>query len=343
LEGGLACGSGGCRCAFHECSAKKSPEGGPLWALTRINVDGLRMKRLSVSTRHLHWRNPGVGFVFPAVAFILICGVVPMATVIRLSLSSIDFASGRSIWVGLKNYASALDDPRFWSAAWHTVRYVLLCVSLHTLFGLGFALLLNSRWLKRSVKAVFRTLMVLPWTSTLVVTALIWRLILNPQFSPLNALVTCLGINWTQSLLTNTKIAFLGIVLANVWNFTPFYMLMFLAQLQSISPVLYEVAELDGAGAWRKLLYVTLPELEQIAWFLVIYDVIGTFIQFDLVWLMTNGGPLGSTEVLATLCYRTAFESFDLNLASAVGILMVIGMLMWTGVLWIIVRKRRLA
>lgn len=283
----------------------------------------------------------GVRFVLPAVAFIFICAIIPIGNVVKLALTSTDFTTGNTVWVGVTHFVQVARAVEFWSAAWHTVRYVVLSVFLHLFLGLLFAIVLNSELLARVAKAGARSLMMLPWTTTLVVSALLWRLLLNPQFSIFRTVVNGLGMTWDRSLLTMVGSAFLGIVIANVWNFTPFYMLMILAQLQSIPRELYEAADIDGAGQLRKLLSITLPQLEELIWFLGIFDVVGTFIQFDLVWLMTNGGPLGSTEVLATLSYRRAFESFDINLGSSIGIMMVLGMAAWTGAMWLVYQRRR--
>jgi multiple sugar transport system permease protein len=248
-------------------------------------------------------------------------------------------ASAVTKWTGLEHYLHALQDPKFWSSSWHTVRYVVLCVALHILLGLGLALLLNTGSLNRTVRLVSRSLLILPWTTTLVVSALMWRLLLNPKFSVFALASDFFGVQWGASLLTNVKFAYMGIVIANVWNFTPFYMLMILARLQAISPVLYEAADIDGASKLDKLIHITLPALAQIIVFLVVFDVIGTFVQFDLVWIMTNGGPLGKTEVLATHCYRMAFEKFDINFSAAIGILMMIGVFLWSAVIFFTGRK----
>ncbi len=275
-----------------------------------------------------HFKKPNLSvnkwqywYILPALVFILFVGVYPIITVLQLSLTSVD-AHFSPNWAGMENYLKVLRDPSFWSATVQTIRYVFLSVSLHLILGLGLSVLLVHPYVKMRVRVVARSLLILPWTVTLVVSSLLGRLALNPEFSVFAVIARSVGISWNNAILTHPDIAFWGIVAVNVWNFTPFYMLMILAQLQSIQPSLYEAADVEGATGFHKFIFITLPELKQILKFLIVFDVIGTFIQFDLVWLMTNGGPAGSTEVLATLTYRTAFERFNFNYSAALGICM---------------------
>jgi len=110
----------------------------------------------------------------------------------------------------------------------------------------------------------------------------------------------------------------------NVWHFTPFYMLMILAGLQSIDPALYEAAMIDGANTMQRVFYVTIPQVRRLLFTLGLFDLVTTLVYFDLIWIATHGGPVGSSEVLATYIYRQAFLSFDFGHAAAVGMLLVI-------------------
>lgn len=294
---------------------------------------GKRFRVVGIETR------TGLALILPAVGFIFFVGLFPILKVLQFSLTRTDYFTAASNWVGLTNYVKALSDPAFWSASRHTAFYVFMSVSLHLLFGLGLSSILVHPLINERFRAIARSLLILPWTVTLVVSSLMGRLLLNPQFSVFAGVLRTFGIVWDNAILTDPKLALAGIVAVNVWNFTPFYMLMILAQMQSIPPALYEAVDVEGAKGWQKFLFITMPELKQILKFLVVFDVIGTFIQFDLVWLMTNGGPLGRTEVLATLAYRTAFERFDFNYSSTIGILMALFMLVFSGLILLLGNK----
>jgi len=261
--------------------------------------------------------NIGLYFVIPVVFYIFIIGIYPIIIVFKLSFET---SSGISIL----NYLKILSDNKFWIATYQTLRYVFLAVPLHILIALILSSLLAHPCLSENIRNISRVLLMLPWTTTLVVAAIMWRLMLNPSFSMFSEILKNFGFSWNQSILTNPKIAFLAIVIAGIWVFTPFYMLMILARMQAIDNTLYEAAEVDGATGWQKFRVITIPELKQTLKFLIIYDIIGTAIQFDLVWLMTNGGPLGSTEVLATYSYRNAFEYFNMSYSATIGVMMVI-------------------
>jgi len=142
-----------------------------------------------------------------------------------------------------------------------------------------------------------------------------------------------LGFDVEWTLLANPNWALMAVIIANTWFALPFYMLMILASLQAIPKQLYEAASIDGAGIFHRFRFVTIPQLRNTLITLTIFDFIGAFVFFDLIWIMTGGGPVNSTEVLATYAYRLAFERFDFGYSAAVAVLMFLVMIAFSSVL----------
>ena len=259
----------------------------------------------------------------PALLFVLLLALYPLLQVLRLSIAKEPGAWLGSSGVSLENYAALFHDPTFWAASWHSVLYVVGSAGLH--LGLGAAISL-ALFLLRDVRGIgiLRTFIILPWAVTPAVAAMLWRLIYHPELSIVPNLLAHLGLSVPWNWLGDPRMALLAVVIANAWLFTPFYMLMMLARLQATPLELIDAATVDGA-TWREVsTLVLLPSLRSLLLTLGAFDVIGTFVQFDMVWVMTGGGPLGSTEVLSTYVYRLAFESFDFGKASAAGIALLV-------------------
>lgn len=263
--------------------------------------------------RPSHFPSPFLWYFVPATLTSFLVLVVPLANVLWLSLQQ-DAGGGEFQFVGLRNFREILTDMVFLKAIGNTFTFTLGSVALHLVVGLGVALLLNQEIYARKA---FRIIALIPWMFSSVVVAGTWRWLLNSQFGPVNDILRRVGLPSSIEWLGNVSLAMLSVILANAWRGFPFVMVMCLAGLQAIPRQQYEAASVDGAGPWQRFWFVTLPNLRFVLTISTVLDVIWNFKYFDLVMLMTNGGPAGSTEVVVTLVYRNAFEFFRFGYAAA--------------------------
>ena len=264
-------------------------------------------------------------FIAPTVVTLGFLVLYPILRVIYISLWSNYLTIKNPAFVGLANYSWLLTQDLFSRIFSNTVIFTVASVGLHLVLGLALAMLLSAKISARA-QGMFRGALILPWMFTAAVVAVNWRLILNP-FGIVNALLAQFGwmslaapINWLGEL----SLALPALILINLWRGYPFVMLMLLAALQSIPPVLYEAAAVDGAGGWARFRHVTIPSIKPVVASVGLLDAIWNFRLFDLVYLTTGGGPLNSTDVLATYTYRLAFESFEFGKASALAVMMLL-------------------
>ncbi len=262
-------------------------------------------------------------FLAPALILLLALLVYPLAQVVRMSFFDVTVRAER--WVGLDNYVRLAGNPAFWGSLAHTVWFTVGSVVLHLAIGMGLALLLHSR-IDARLRNVFRGLLIVPWLFAPTVAGMIWVLILNP-FGVLNGFLTTVGLldaGATVSWLGDPRTSLLSVTAVNVWRAFPFAMVMLLAGLQAIPEELYEAAAIDGSGPVQRFRFVTLPSLRGVILTMALLDFIWTFRAFDLVYVMTGGGPVDSSQVLATSIYFDAFQKFQFGYASAEAIAMLV-------------------
>jgi multiple sugar transport system permease protein len=265
------------------------------------------------------WRvNPAYAFTLPAISLLALVLLVPLGDVFYLSVHT-DGSNGTMEFTGLSNYRQFLDDPMFWNAVRNTAIFTVGSVILHLLLGMGAALLLNRKIVGRTV---FRVIALVPWMFSSVVVAVLWNWMYSPQFGVINDILDRIGIHSAAEIawLGDLNLAMPAVIFANAWRGFPFVMIMVLAGLQSIPREEYEAANVDGASGMAAFRYVTLPHLRFVIGIAVILDSIWTFRYFDLIQVMTHGGPANATEVLVTLVFRNSFEYFKFGYASAIAV-----------------------
>ena len=223
-------------------------------------------------------------------------------------------------FVGASNYLEAMTDPRFWSALAHTGGFVGATVTLELAAGLVLALALDR---VTRARALVRTAVLLPWAVPTVVGALIWRFIFESPSGLASAVLTRVGVT-PPTWFADALAAWVPLVLADAWKTTPFVALLLLAGLQSIDRSLYEAADVDGAGPWRQFVEVTLPQLRPALLVAVLFRALDAFRVFDLVYVLTGGGPADSTETLSTLSYKVLFSTLQFGYGSAVSTAMFV-------------------
>jgi multiple sugar transport system permease protein len=240
---------------------------------------------------------------------IIIAGVTgyPLFNTFRLSFTDASL-TGRRVtehWVGFENFAYVFGDPDFGAAFGRTLYFTFTSVGSEIVLGVLVALLLNREFVGRSF---VRALLVLPWALPTIVNAMMWRLIYNPEFGSLNALLSQLGlIQSYRSWLGDPGTAMNMVVLADVWKNYPLVALIVLAALQTIPRELYEAAAIDGAGPWVKFWKVTFPGILGPLTVALILRMIEAFKVFDIVYLMTRGGPADATKTVSFFVYQESF------------------------------------
>ena len=258
-------------------------------------------------------RGAGLVLVAPALAVLAAVTAFPALWVIWLSFQRRIPIFGIEQFEGLRNYAFLATDPRFWSAARVTLIFTVISVGLELVLGLLVALALAGQ--RRGLR-VGIALLLLAWALPAVVTAKLFEWLYNPAAGLVNYLLGGAQLNW----LGDPTLALPGLILADVWRTMPFVALLCLARLRGIPAELYEAARVDGAGPVATLLRITLPLCRQILLIAVLFRTLDALRAFDLMFILTGGGPAGTTETLTVYAYRSLFQTLHLGLGSAIGV-----------------------
>jgi multiple sugar transport system permease protein len=256
-------------------------------------------------------------YVAPATLLLVLLMLFPMTMVIRYSLMDGAIIQKDPSFVGLQNYRTIFTDPVFWQSVAQTLYFTVMSVVFHLLIGLAFALLLNSPLVNPTIRSLLRVLFILPWLFTAVIIAIIWRLLLDPNGVVNSVLMALRIVDFKVEWFSSTRTALHAVTFVNIWAGYPLYMVSLLAGLQGIPKELYEAAGIDGATAVQKFRYITIPQLKPIIISIALLDFIWTMQVFPLVWMTTGGGPIHVTEMLSTYTYKLAFAQYEIPLASA--------------------------
>jgi len=257
--------------------------------------------------------------LLPALLFTVFVLVYPLVQNLINSFSDVSMITGRSGWTGLKNYEHVFEDTLFWRSFRNTSVYAVVGTGVALVVGLAFALLLNLKLGK--INTVMGCLYTIPWIISPVVAGFAWKWLLNDQFGVVNYWLASAGIvKHGTTWLGNPGTALICVMLARIWQFYPFAMVMFLAGLQSIPQEQYEAAAVDGATMVRRFFYITLPNLKTVSSVMLVLGVIWSFNDFNMVFVMTRGGPMNSSMVLPVLVREFSFVQFDLGKGSALSV-----------------------
>jgi ABC-type sugar transport system permease subunit len=259
-------------------------------------------------------------FAAPAIGTVAIVVAFPVLWTFAESLHQHDLRMpwlGRP-FIGLANFAEAGADDRFWSALAHTTAFTVGTVLLELVIGLALALGLNRA---RQAAGVLRTAMLLPWAIPTVVAALVWRFMFEPNGVVNQLLIGSKVVETAPAWFADARAAWIPIVLADVWKSTPFVTLLLLAGLQGIDATLYQAAALDGAGAWQQARDITLPLLWPTVLAAAVFRSLDAFRVFDLIYVMTRGGPGTATETLSLYAFQTLFRNLRFGYGTALAVL----------------------
>ena len=273
-----------------------------------------------------------VGYILiaPAIIIILLVIFYPIINVLGMSIHKIILTRPEigNPFIGLTNYLNIIRSNIFWNAVYNSIVWVGVNLCIQMGLGISIALLLNNKFRGRGY---FRGLMLIPWATPSVVAVLSWRWMFDAQFGIINALLVRIGILESGiAWLGNPSTAMSAVIVESIWKGTPFVMIIILAGLQTIPQELYDAARVDGAGVYKSFRYLTLPLLKPTVMIAATLTIIYTFNNFNSIWLMTEGGPLRSTETLTILVYTKAFRDFNFGEAAALGITILILLLMIT-------------
>jgi multiple sugar transport system permease protein len=262
-------------------------------------------------------------FLAPAAVYLVLFQGVPLAQELYLSFTRTSLLNPtRHTWVGLENYSEIFSDPEFFHTLTTTLVYVVVCVLGAVGGGLGVALLLNSKFRGRGIA---RALMTVPWAAPGVAVALIATWMLNAQYGIVNRVLSEVGLGAPDGqILTSTAFALPAILITTLWQLFPFPAIVLLAALQAVPKELTEAAAVDGASRWWTFRAATWPIIRPTVAVLALLMAIWSIRRFELIWLMTRGGPDGSTRTIVIDLYAKAFDARDLGMAAAIGVVGVI-------------------
>ncbi len=256
----------------------------------------------------------GYSFILPNLIGYAIFVFIPVIFSFILSVMKWDGSKAPMEFVGLKNFAQVFGDRIFVQSFLHTIQYALLTVFPTLVLSLLLAVLLNH---KLKGIAIFRTALYFPYIASIVAVGAVWNMLFQPDFGPINEFLKFIGISKPPRWVVDVKWAMVAISVVSVWKYMGYYMIVYLAALQGISGSFYEAAGIDGANGFQKLRYITIPMLTPTTFFVLIMLTIQCFKVFDLVYVMTGGGPGNATKTLVNYIYEKAFTSWEFGPASA--------------------------
>ncbi|MEN3541270.1 sugar ABC transporter permease [Microbispora sp. ZYX-F-249] len=280
-------------------------------------------------------------FLAPVVVYLLVFYAYPLYRNVELSLRDYtvrSFVRGDAPFTGVANYADVLGDPAFGPALWHTVVFTLASLVFQFTIGLALAVFFVRNF---PLSATLRALFLVPWLLPLIVSSSTWSWMLNSESGVVNAALAALGaepVHW----LTSPDWSLWSVIIANVWIGIPFNLVVLYSGLQAIDPAVYEAAELDGATGWRKFRHITFPLLRPVSAITLLLGLVYTLKVFDIIWIMTRGGPSGSSTTFATWSYRLGFGNLlpEFGRGAAVGNLLIVAALVF-GLIYIRVQRRQ--
>ncbi|WP_369240270.1 carbohydrate ABC transporter permease [Streptomyces sp. R21] len=282
-------------------------------------------------------------FLTPVTLYLALFYAYPLYRNLDLSLRNYtvrSFVQGDAPFTGLANYRKVFDDPTFGPALTHTVVFTVVCLFFQYAIGLALAVFFNQNF---RLSATLRALFLVPWLLPLIVSASTWSWMLNSDSGIVNTALHAIGIspvNW----LTSPSWSLTSVIIANIWIGVPFNLVVLHSGLQAIPSSLYEAAALDGAGAWRRFWHITFPLLRPVSAITLLLGLVYTLKVFDIIWIMTKGGPADASTTFATWSYQLGFGNLlpAFGPGAAVGNLLVVAALVF-GLVYLRVQRKQYA
>jgi multiple sugar transport system permease protein len=268
--------------------------------------------------------------VLPLLLWLAATILYPLFSTFYLSVLDIKIIGSGGTFVGFDNYLRVLRLPRFWAASWRSLLWVLGNALLQTLLAFATALILQQKFVGRNFARIW---IILPWIVPTVVVVVIWRWLLTASGGIINYLLVYLGlVTKPIGFFSTGGRAFASVIAINSWRWFPFVTVILLAALVRIPRELYDAAGVDGASRWQKFVHITLPGLQPVLFVMGLVGTLLSFNVFDVVWLLTGGGPASGTTTLPVLIYETAFKKYRLSQAAAMSVIVGIVLLIFAAV-----------
>ena len=268
--------------------------------------------------------------VAPSIFLLLLVGVFPLLYLIMVSFQGITMTENNTDFVGLQNYAYLAKDKRMWLALGHTVIFLVIALPIELLLGLAMAQLFLD---KLPGRQVFIALLVLPVVISPIVAGATWSLMFDNRFGPINQIIGWLmGKDMALLWTFNPNLVYPAILVAEIWQWTPFMFLLLLAALANVDKSQLEAAAIDGAGYWRTFRQIVLPSIWPVMAIALLIRALDLFRLFDIVWALTQGGPGTMTETISMFTYVQGFRQFETSYTAAVALLIIVLLsvvLMW--------------
>ena len=284
--------------------------------------------------------NVGLLFALPAVVYMLIFVGYPIVHNIILGFQDVDvmnFLRGQKHFVGFENYVELFHDEVFFKSVGNTFVFTVCCLFFQFLIGFALAMFFNRKF---SFARPVRGILMMPWMIPMTITALMFKFMFSTKVGVVNNILTGLGITSANiEWLTDQNIAMIPVIIANVWIGIPFNMILISTGLTSIPGEVYESAAIDGAGSFQQLIRITLPLMRSTIESILVLGFIYTFKVYDLVYVMTSGGPVNSTQLMSTYSYKLSFDNFLYSKGSAVANALLV-ILLLVGIVYLRITTR---
>ncbi len=256
--------------------------------------------------------------IAPVVAFMIIVYGYPLLLTFKYSFEEVSLIGNENTFIGLKNYKMMLTNPKFYNTLILTLKWTILTVALKIGIGFIMAILLNG---KIYFRKVYRFLILIPWAIPQVVVSILWSWILDGRYGYLNYYLQKFGfIKEAIYWLSQPKLAFISTAVVDAWIGIPLVTMIFLSGLSSIPDSLYEAAEVDGANMIQRFIYITLPSMKTVLLIALTLTTIWTFNSFNVIYVLTGGGPMGGTETMMVRIYKEAFGKYNLGMSSTLSV-----------------------
>ena len=272
-------------------------------------------------------KQQGIMLILPALLVMGLFTVYPMFEGLRIAFTNSNLLKERWSYIGFQNFIRLLSDDVFWISLYHSVLLTTVVVFLQFVLGLILALAMNQ---KLPGMALFKSVIMASWVIPVAATVILFKFMAQPDIGLINIIIRSLGFeDLNRYWLGDPDAALPFIMLLHLWRNVPFYGVAFLAAMQTIPKTLYEAADMDGANAWNKFRYITLPGVRSMAIVMVTIHVLWTFNNFDFVYLATGGGPVNATDVLPVYVYRQCWSSYTVGYGASIGTVMLLLLMLY--------------
>jgi len=275
----------------------------------------------------------GLLFVGPMLIGVTVLVLLPIAATLALSLADWNFVQGWDgiAWIGLDNFKKLWDDPAFVRSVRNNLVF-LLAVPVYMLISMVLAVLIDRYvyW-----KGFFKVAYFMPYISSIVAVAVVWQVLFHPSYGPINEMLRAIGMSDPPKWIADPRFALYSIMMITIWISIGFNLIIYIAGLQSIPRDLYEAADIDGASVWTKFARITFPLLSPTSFFLLVTGIISSFKVFDIIAVMTQGGPIGSTSLMVWYLYDQAFNNLKIGYASSVSVILLLFVMLITAGQWV--------